>query len=80
MAIQRMRSSASSGEESWSCSTISRASRSMSGWKKRLNRLTPSAPTASRRLTKWGSDEKKGGSFMTTGTLTVRLSSASSAT
>jgi hypothetical protein len=60
MAIQRMRSSASSGLESCNCSTISRVCRSMSGWKKRLNSATPAAPAASRRLTKWGSEEKKG--------------------
>lgn len=52
----------------------------MSGWKKRLNSATPLAPTASRRRTKCGSDEKNGDSFITTGMVTTLRSSASKAT
>ena len=50
MAIHRSGTNSSAGVLRWSCGWASMLSRSMSGWKKRLNNTSPSAPaSASRR-------------------------------
>lgn len=74
-----MVSKLSAGEDNCTRSTTLRRSRSMSGWKKRLNSDTPAPPAASAWATKFGSELKKGDSFIVTGMFATVFSARSSA-
>ena len=55
------------GRASTSLGTISRVSRSMSGWRKRLKSTSPSAPASTSRLAMWPIELKYGPTFTASG-------------